>query len=373
MTYQLIETESQLATLFAFLEQPGKVLALDTEFVRTRTYFAKLGLVQLFDGEQCFLVDPVLLDLSQFWPLLEQHHWILHSFSEDLEILKKYTTQFGQSIFDTQVAASFLGLGISLGYQSLISEMTGVEVDKGESRTDWVARPLTQKQLDYAAKDVIHLLPAAETLKTKLEAKGLLTLACEESQRLAALKKLEPAPEQAYLEVKNAWRLSRQQLAVLQVLAEWRQRVAIERDLPINNVVKGESLWNLARHQPRSRNELHQLGLNPQEFRIHGSRLVDLVAKGRAVNEALWPSKIKRMIDYAAYKPVMAKMREAISCAEQETGIPADVIASKRQIHELLSWHWQNSKSNRESLARPVLLSGWREQVLQPYLPTLDT
>jgi ribonuclease D len=371
MSYQLIETESQLPTLFTFLEPPGKTLALDTEFVRTRTYYAKLGLVQLFDGHSCLLVDPVLLNMSDVWPLLERHHWVLHSFGEDLEILKKYTQRFGLSIFDTQVAASFAGYGISLGYQGLIREITGIEIDKGESRTDWIARPLTQRQLDYAAKDVIHLLPAADELKQLLDAKGLLAMAQEESERLAALKWKVVDPEFAYLDIKNAWRLSRQQLGILQVLACWRQKVAVERDLPINNVVQGESLWLLARHQPRNRNALNELGLGPQELRIHGQALLELVAEGCALGESEWPAKLKRMLDYTAYKPTMEKMREIVAGVERETGIPADVLASKRQYHELLKWHWQLTPRQREEGALPVLLTGWRGALLSPLLTVL--
>lgn len=373
MTYQIIQTPSQLAALCEFLDQSATTLMLDTEFVRTRTYYAKLGLIQIFDGHQCFLVDPVLNDLDEcrFWQRLEQHHWVLHAFGEDLEIIAPHVSQFGLSVFDTQIAASFLGHGISLGYQGLIQQTTGVLLDKGESRTDWLARPLTERQLDYAAKDVIYLKSAYEQQLEELKAKGLYDYVLSESARIATIRCLKPREQNAYLDVKNAWKLTRQQLAVLQQLAAWRLRCAIEKDMPVNKIVHADTLWAIAKYQPQTKNDLKNTGISPQAFRIHAQKLLHIVKQAQQISEQQWPDKIKRMIDYPDYKPMLSKFREAATEAEQHTGIPADVLAPKRLIHELFIWQWKLSEQERQNSSKPALISGWREEVLKPYLPTL--
>ncbi|CAG9001380.1 MAG: Ribonuclease D [Candidatus Celerinatantimonas neptuna] len=371
MSYQIIQSSSQLDSVCQFLRQPTTTLMLDTEFVRTRTYYAKLGLLQLFDGNECFLVDPVLLSLknSEFWSLLQRHHWVLHAFGEDLEILNHHVDTFGLSVFDTQIGAAFLGHGVSLGYQALIEQTTGILLDKGESRTDWLARPLTEKQLDYASKDVIYLKTAYEAVISQLESRQLYQYALDECTRLAQSRCKDVLPERAYLDVKNAWRLNRQQLAILQLLSAWRVNTAIEKDMPVNNVVKADVLWNIAKYQPTQKTALKNTGITPQALRIHGCKLLELVKQGSDLDESSWPLKIKRMIDYPNYKSSLKLVRESLAIAEAETTIPAEVLAPKRLIHEWLSWLWQDNKEHESHMNKPVLLSGWRAEVLPHYLP----
>ncbi|MFM2484009.1 ribonuclease D [Celerinatantimonas yamalensis] len=374
MCYQMIQTPEQLDAVCACLRQNETTLMLDTEFVRTRTFYANLGLLQIFDGHQCFLVDPLLCDLnnSDFWSLLTHHHWVLHAFGEDLEILKHHVSQFGLSIFDTQIGAAFLGHGISMGYQALIQETAGVLLDKGESRTDWLARPLTARQLDYAAKDVTYLYQAYHTLIDTLKTRHLYDFVLAESARLAKLRCQENDPQTAYLDIKNAWRLTRQELAVLQKLAAWRLETAIAKDMPVNNVVREEALWLMAKNQPDHKNMLKETGIAPQAFRIHGVALLRLIKEAKELESANWPEKIKRLIDFPHYKQTLQQIREAITLVEVQTTIPADVLAPKRLIHELLNWHWQLTDEQRaDEQNKPTLLSGWRYSILEAYLPKI--
>lgn len=370
MSYQIIETPAQLASVCEFLKQSPTTLMLDTEFIRTRTYYAKLGLLQIFDGEQCYLVDPVAVDLekSEFWTLLQQHHWVFHAFGEDLELLARYVMQFGLSVFDTQVAAAFLGHGISLGYQGLIQQTTGVLLDKGESRTDWLARPLTSRQVEYAAKDVLYLRPAYIQLVEELQTKGLYDYVVQECLRLSQLRCQQPDFENAYIDIKNAWRLNRQQLAVLQKLASWRLRTAIQRDMPVNNVVHADKLWTIAKNQPMNKQQLKLTGIKPQAFRIHAQQLLNLVSEGQDVIERDRPEKIKRMIDYPHYKETLEAIKNLAMTVEEENGVPADVLAPKRLIHELMIWQWQLTPEKKAHKQPPVLISGWREALLAPRL-----
>ncbi|MGY5453220.1 ribonuclease D [Agarivorans sp. MS3-6] len=359
INFEMIETEAQLAPLLRYLnEQSPLVLALDTEFVRTRTYYAHLGLLQIYDGIRCYLVDPLVVDMPPLWHALSKHHWVLHAFSEDLEIIQRVSGQFGLSVFDTQVGAAFLGHGISLGYQRFIDTELGIQIDKGESRTDWLARPLRASQLDYAALDVIHLLPAYLKIKQQLEEQGRYQAALEESARLAAFKQREPNLDESYRDIKNAWKLNPQQLAVLKTLGSWRIQQAISRDLAINNVVHGDSLWTIARYQPQSMEQLQRLELPAQELRIHGHRLLKLVQQGQKVPAADYPKPIKRIVDYPDYKKCIQELKVVVTKVSEESGLPEDVLASKKVLNQYLSWTW---KSNQQATELPLLLTGWRQ------------
>ncbi|WP_220721192.1 ribonuclease D [Agarivorans litoreus] len=359
VNFDMIETEAQLAPLLRFLnEQEAMVLAIDTEFVRTRTYYAQLGLLQIFDGQQCYLIDPLKVEMAPLWEALAKHHWVLHAFSEDLEIIQRVSGKFGLSVFDTQVGAAFLGHGISLGYQRFIDTELDIHLDKGESRTDWLARPLRSSQLEYAALDVIYLLPAYLKIQQQLKDEGRFDAALEESARLAALKKQVFNQDEAYKDIKNAWKLNPQQLAVLQVLARWRAQQAASRDLAINNVVHGDSLWALARYQPSTMEQLQRLGLPPQELRIHGQRLLKLVKQGQQTKTVDFPQAIKRIVDYPDYKKSIQELKKVVAKVAEESGLPEDVLASKKMLNQYLSWLW---KEDRQAADLPLLLTGWRQ------------
>ena len=159
LTFEYISDDASLLSLVEQY-QHSALLVLDTEFVRTRTYYAKLGLIQAYDGKTLALIDPVAIkDLSPFWQLLTDPNIVklVHSCSEDLEVFAHYGECQPSPLFDSQIAASFAGLGHGLGYAKLVDACLQVEIDKGESRTDWMNRPLSDSQLQYAANDVFYL------------------------------------------------------------------------------------------------------------------------------------------------------------------------------------------------------------------------
>ena len=150
MQYQLIEDEISLQKLCQQYNN-AEILAIDTEFVRTRTLYPKLGLLQIFDGKQLALIDPVAIsDLSPFWQLMTNENIVkvLHACSEDLEVFLTSANCKPVNLIDSQIIMSFLGHGLSMGYAAMVEHFTGIELDKSESRTDWMKRPLTQRQLD---------------------------------------------------------------------------------------------------------------------------------------------------------------------------------------------------------------------------------
>lgn len=359
MNYQLITDHIGLERVCQQARQHTQV-ALDTEFVRTRTYYPQLGLIQLYDGETLSLIDP--LPITHWQPFIEllqdsQVTKYLHAGSEDLEVFLNAFGVLPQPFVDTQILAAFLGKPLSYGFAALVSDYQGVMLDKSESRTDWLARPLSEKQCDYAAADVFYLLPLAESVLSDTRNAGWLEAALDECNLLCQRKQDILAPEFAYREFGNAWQLRGKQLACLQLLAEWRLKLARQRDSAVNFVVREENLLQVARCMPSSLGELSALGLSGPEIRYHGKTLLDFVQQATALPEREYPAPIINLIDYPGYKKAFKDIKSLVTQMSESSGLSAELLASRRQINRLLNWHW---KLSTQDVAMPELLCGWR-------------
>ncbi|WP_445398521.1 ribonuclease D [Zobellella sp. An-6] len=360
MTYTVI-TDNQ--TLADFCATDASVLAVDTEFVRTRTFYAKPGLYQLHDGRQTALVDPLAVtDLSPLWRLLHDpaRLCLLHAGGEDLELFQHQSGALPARVHDTQLAAAFLGLGTQLGFAALVEQLQGVSLDKAHARTDWLARPLSVEQLRYAADDVIYLYPLYEQLWERLEQRGLSAWFEQECEWTVRRRSVSTPPELAYLDIKNAWTLERQALGILQCLCQWRLLEAKRRDLAVNFVVKEAHLVRVAERAPRTLSDLNRLGLEPMEIKRHGETLLALVQQALGCPES-WPEPVKRLVDYPGYKSELKRIKAIVERVGEKAGLPAELIASKRLIHQYLSWKWRLEETED---VIPALLLGWRGELL---------
>ncbi len=369
LNYQMITTNDALAALCE-TARTQRALALDTEFVRTRTYYPQLGLIQLYDGENVALIDPLTItDWAPFQALLQDQNVtkFLHAGSEDLEVFQNTFGMMPDPFIDTQVVASFVGHPLSCGFATLVEHHTGVVLDKSESRTDWLARPLTERQCDYAAADVWYLLPVAHKLMEQVRDAGWLTAALNECRLMTQRRGEVLDPDEAYREITNAWQLRPRQLACLRLLAGWRLRKARERDMAVNFVVREEHLWKVARHMPGSLGELDGLGLSGSEIRFHGKTLIALVAEAQALPEGALPSPLANLVDMPGYRNVFKAIKALVQETSQKQGISAELMASRRQINQLLNWHWKLKPQNQ----LPELISGWRGELLGESLKTL--
>lgn len=345
-------------------------IALDTEFVRTRTYYPQLGLLQLFDGNQVSLIDPlVITDWEPMRELLlnKDVTKFLHAGSEDLEVFLNAFHLMPQPLIDTQILAAFCGRPMSWGFASMVEEFTGVALDKSESRTDWLARPLTERQCIYAAADVWHLLPIAEKLMAETDSAGWLSAALDECQLMQQRRQEVQDPAEAWRDIGNAWQLRTRQLGCLQLLADWRLRKARERDLAVNFVIREEHLWNVARYMPGSLGELDSLGLSGSEIRFHGKTLIGLVEKAQALPEEALPEPLQNLIDMPGYRKLFKDIKALVQTVSAEKGVSAELLASRRQINQLLNWHWGLKSGN----GQPELVSGWRGALMADRLNAL--
>lgn len=371
MPYTFVTTNSQLAD---FCQQASQVpaIAVDTEFVRTRTLYPQLGLIQIYDGRQLVLVDP--LEITDFAPLNRlltnpDVVKILHSCSEDLETFWHAFKIMPEPIFDTQFAASAVGLGVSLGYAKLVELMLDIQVDKGESRTDWLARPLRIEQCDYAAKDVLYLFELYPELRRQTEEQDKLSWVYSEMHSLARKKQTKIPLNMIYLGFKHNWQLSGKSLYVLQQLAAWRTETARKRDLALNFVVREQHLLEVARRQPMNMQELNSVsGLTPHEVRIHGQAMLDIVSASDSVATEQYPPRVERLTDFAEYKKTVAALKDVSTAVAENYGVPIELVGSKKQLNQLIKWCWFKQDETREMGLTPDLIDGWRKSCFYPQL-----
>jgi len=352
--------------------QTADVVMLDTEFVRIRTYHPRLGLIQLFDGSTTSLIDPVAIsDLSPLAELLKDTSVlkVLHACGEDIEVFQHALGCVPDPMIDTQVLAAFLGYGVSTGFAALVKEYVGVELDKSESRADWIARPLTEKQLDYAAADVIYLAPLYQTLFEKAQEKGWWNAALQES-KLQIEKRLRSTPEdKAYIDIKGAWSLKPKELATLQLLAKWRLEEAQRRDLALNFIIRENDLLQIARLGLDNVKRMEQEGIDSMTLKRHSRRLIDLVQQSAAINEADYPAAIVPLNDYPGYKQLFKTLKDKVKSASEQSGLSPEFIASRKQINQLISFQWKEESTNDDIV--PDLLQGWRLELVGQELQTL--
>ncbi len=363
LNYIMITTNDALAEVCLRARQVP-ALALDTEFVRTRTYYPRLGLIQLFDGETISLIDPLpITDWTPFRELLMDQQVVkyLHAGSEDLEVFQHEFGVLPQPMIDTQILAAFSGRPLSCGFATIVESFTGIALDKSESRTDWLARPLTEKQCVYAAADVFYLLPIAVKLVAETEDAGQMGAALDECRLLCQRRTTVVDPQEAYREITNAWQLRPRQLAALRLLAAWRLTLAREKDMAVNFVVREENLWKVARYMPGSLGELDHLGLPGQEIRFHGKALVAMVAEANALGEDQLPEAVPNLIDYPNYKQVFKSLKALVAETAEQHGVSQELLASRRQINQLLNWHWKL----KPQAGKPELVDGWRGTLLE--------
>lgn len=346
------------------LAQQQSAVALDTEFMRVSTYFPKLGLIQLYDSERVSLIDPLAItDFSPFVALLSNPKVlkILHSCSEDLLVFLQKFDQLPRPMIDTQIMARFLGLGTSAGLAKLAQQYLNVEIDKGATRTNWIKRPLSDIQLQYAAGDVWYLLPLYRILEKEL-AKTPWEQAVRDDCELALSKthKLqERDSEKAYLDIPNAWKLNPLELSRLRILAQWRQNLGIERDLALSYIVKSDNLWKVAKNNPRNTSEMLEMGLTENEVRVRGKKILQLLAQARRISSNEYPKPIERISEDPRYKKTILLLQEKVNSLTPE-GLSPEIIASKRTLEELIKWVWKYDCSQGKL---PELLIGWRKPI----------
>ncbi|MEO6102274.1 MAG: ribonuclease D [Pseudoxanthomonas sp.] len=344
------------AILRTRLQNPPAWVGLDTEFVRERTYWPQLALVQMAIGDEILLIDPLAPGIADaLRPLLADPAVlkVMHSASEDLVALSHDCGVLPAPLFDTQIAAALCGVGGGMGYQKLVQEITGVALAKGETRSDWLRRPLSDSQLEYAADDVVHLGAIYHELDARLRSLGRREWLDQDGQRMLA-NASEEGERWPHLSMRSAQFLEADaQLRLLRLL-RWRDLQARSSDKPRSWILDNELATQFARVPPLDRAQMQaQLDAHPKAPR----KLGDVI--WQALNTALADEHEMPLARNASNedKAALKRMQDAVSARSTELGLPEGILASRRYL-ELL----------QDSGIWPTALSGWRREVLEPAL-----
>ncbi len=359
--YQYVETRVQLLSAVEACKSAG-VIALDTEFARFNTYYPIVGLIQIATRDDCFLIDPVALsDLEPLAPLLQNPGIlkVFHACSEDLEVFQHALGVIPAPLFDTQIAAAVLGVGFSMSYQALVEHWLGISLPKDQTRSDWLARPLTAQQLHYAALDVIHLLEVFENQSRELTAAGKDAWIAEESAALGHDIPTMIDPQLAYRRLKGLWQLEGRQLNQLRALCAWREETARREDRPRNRVVDEKALMAIVRGNVRDRRGLQQqVKLSPRQVRKFGDDLIKVLDEADRMTEDQHPPEVHRDARPVS-SSMLKRLRKIVDDKAAELSVAPELLMKRRHLEQLI-----RSSDGLGAHQLPAALHGWRSSVI---------
>nr|WP_320135666.1 ribonuclease D [uncultured Amphritea sp.] len=338
------------------------LIALDTEFIRVDTFYPIPGLIQVADDQACYLIDP--LKIEDYAPMVQLFRdpsvlKVLHAGNEDLELFLYMLGELPAPIFDTQIAAGFLGWGFSMGYQRLVEYALDVKLEKGETTSDWLQRPLTTSQEHYAALDVAYLPVLCQQQMAELAERGMSRWAEEETALLLTnIPDSDPDGVHYYQRFSQAWKLPPEKMAALRDLTAWRERISRQRDVPRNRVLRNHALLEVINRWPKDARELARVPeVRMQQVKQDGDVILGYLKTAAQSAEAKPPESIHRPLSYQWNKPLKVLKAMARNKAE-ELNIAPEILLRKRDLDALIRTEDQGQFS------LPPSLSGWRKEVI---------
>lgn len=333
-------------------------ITFDTEFLREKTYYPKLCLIQLgCPDKEAAAIDPLVegLDLQPLYDLLQNEMVlkVFHAGRQDLEILFNLTGELPKPFFDTQIAAMVCGYGDQVGYEGLVRDIAKVQIDKSSQFTDWSRRPLSEKQITYALADVTHLVDVYKALAKRLEEKGRTEWVFEEEAVLAN-------PETYTVRFEDMWQKVKiktpkpKALAILRELAAWREERAQEKDLPRSWVMKDDTMGEIAHHAPmdvESLKKIRGFSADLAEKRV-GQIILELVKKGAATPKDECPVLERREPLHPSLAAALEILKMLLRIQAAEHDVAPKLIASSEDLEEFVKGE-----------APEKLMKGWRFEI----------
>jgi ribonuclease D len=346
--FQLVEQPDTLAAELVRLDRVG----VDTEFMREKTFFAELCLVQLATAGHIYCVDPLTAaSKADFWGALLDTPWVLHSGRQDIEVVYQTAGRMPGRIFDTQIAAGMLGHPPQMGYAHLVKALFNVEIDKSHTRADWSKRPLNQACLQYAAEDVEYLLAACDALSESLDRIGRLAWAEEDSARLLDAALYDADPEAAIERLKGARNLRGRSRAAAARLAAWREREALKANRPRQWILKDAVLIELAGRLPDNVAELERVADMPAGLvRRCGTTIIAAIAASGTDEHDYTPPRSPD----ESQKGLLKSMQNTVAACAADLGLAAETVAAKRDLIAIATDAGRDSR----------VLDGWRRKVI---------
>jgi len=372
---KLIFEAEELEIVLAQIDE-SKEFGLDLEFIPERTYYPIICLVQINVQEKVYLVDPIKLkDLNKLWQRVADPAIVkvLHAASQDLSIIFQRSNLIPKNIFDTQIAAGFLGLGHPAGYGKLLSSLFDITLSKTESFTDWQARPLSQSQIDYAIDDALHLLPLYHKLKEELEERKRFEWVLQECKLYEEPSYYIKESGREFLRVKGAQGLHRRKLAVLQALCLWRDQEAKRKDKPARSVLNDNILLELARKPPDDLNDIQRIrGVRPDQLQGWGKHIIKVVEEAKLLADTElphWPSGRAPSKNDVLVADVLYMV---LKLGSQDLAIAPELISTREELQSFVRLgkaKLANTGNDNNAGGKPEaeaeesdhpLLNGWR-------------
>lgn len=344
------------------------VIAVDTEFIRRTTYFPIIGLIQISEGKQAVLIDP--LNIDNWEPLRSlminaSVMKVFHACSEDLDVFDRLLGVLPTPFYDTQIGEAYANAQWSLSYVKLIQSYLNIEVAKDETRSDWTQRPLTEAQQRYAALDVIYLARVYPMQVSKLEEKKMLDWAMEDCESLKWQYRMNSDPEQNWSGVKAAWRLPPISLTLLRLLFIWRDEQARKENVPKGQVLKDRTLWSLSKSMPEHHKAIsHAEELTGRQHRLYGDAILRLVGIVKSLSEDEYQLPLEMPLPSQAgelSKAIKVFIREQA----QAFGIAPEAMMKRKLLDPLVRYLYEEGEIDWSNPA----LTGWRrEAIVEPLL-----
>ena len=366
-----VREQSQLAEVIDALATCGRV-ALDTEFIKRDTYYPRLALVQLNTGDHVYLLDAPQLQLADFWQALsEVDIAIWHACGEDLGIFYLLSgCPPLTNIFDTQIALSYLTGQLQMGYQQALDDQLDMHIDKEQSQSDWLQRPLSDEQEQYAIDDVRFLPALYLSLEYELKKQGLFEYVWADCQLYASdLYDTQHVEDEAMYLTMADYRYNSQQMAILKAVATWREELARATNQPRTFVIKKQAVREIITEKPTSMRELaHKTTMHRSMLRLYGEELLKVINEAKNLHPAEYPDCL--LPPYRSKNKVLSKaVQQAIDDQAEAIGVPANVLMRKKwlgQLYEVIAF-------DKDLSELPEGLKGWRnEWVVQTLIPVIN-
>lgn len=362
--YQLTAQQHHLDQVLQWMESVD-CYGIDTEFIKVDTLWPQLGVLQLNLDHKVVLLDGVNLDLSQIWQkVFQAKQNVFHACSEDIDLIYHYAQKKQlENVFDTQVAMAFLGHGLQVSYQKALKDILDIEIDKDQTRSNWLARPLSEDQLKYAANDVVYIMDLANLLREQLQEKQLYQAVLEDCQSLTYEIGTNLAQESLYLDVGN-YRHSRRQLMQLQQLSLWRDEMIKSHNVPKSFVLKNSTMIDLVESNPKNNYQLAQMkDIRANVVREYGKTILELLKD--LPEESQWPMRLSKPVKQASVE-IQSQVQAQLQQVATKMDIPQEVLMRKKWMQAL----YQHVVFGHEIENLPSYLKGWRYDVLTA--PLLD-
>ncbi|MDO5042009.1 MAG: ribonuclease D [Slackia sp.] len=351
-------TDQRQLKEFVSRAKTSPILAVDTEFLREKTYWPKLCLIQLATEEESVAVDPFRVkDLSALADLFvdEKIVKLFHAAGQDMELIAHEMGVIPRPVFDTQIAASLLGDTLQIGYGSLVMNECNVKLKKADSFTDWSRRPLTDSQLEYALDDVIYLPRIYHSMKARLEQLGRLSWLDPDFEELCDPERYRVDPYERFKRLKRVNQLTPRQLSAAREVAAWREEAAMKRNVPRKWILTDEQIVEVCKREPRSLDELFMVRGVSNALKTDDARRVLAACKqGLDAPEEAWPELNKAFKSEPNVDPQVDLLYSLVKVRAKEAGVAFGVLASHADLAKLVRGHYDEVD----------ILKGWRRHLV---------